>query len=129
MTVADRLADPLAAVWCGQRTEPPARVLTSPDDAGDLDPDQATSPPHIHLLVAGQAQLGDGHAETSALDGPGSAPCAATTRRSTTPMLFDGWGDQPIRLAINVTASEPAGELVRTLQELSPHEAFPGGPP
>ncbi|MFE9918181.1 hypothetical protein ACFYPG_23765 [Micromonospora sp. NPDC005553] len=95
MTVADRLADPLAAVWHGHRTEPPARVLTSPDDAGDLDP----------------------------------APCAATTRRSTTPMLFDRWGDQPIRLAINVTASDPAGEFVRTLQELPPHEAFPGGPP
>ncbi|WP_406068708.1 hypothetical protein [Micromonospora sp. NBC_01638] len=133
MTVADRLADLLAAVWRGHRTEPPARVLTSPDDAEDLDPDQATSPPHIHLLVAGQAQLGDGHAETSALDGvsrqPGSAPCAATTRRSTTSMLFDGWVDQPIRLAINVTAFDPAGEFVRTLQELSPHEAFPGGPP
>ncbi|MEU8424760.1 hypothetical protein AB0C15_28205 [Micromonospora sp. NPDC048835] len=126
MTVADRLADPLAAVWHGHRPEPPAWVLASPDDAGNLDPDQATSPPHRHLLVAG-------HAETSALDGvsqqPGSAPCAATTRRSTTPMLFDGWGDQPIRLAVDVTAFDPAGELVRTLQELSPHEAFPGGPP
>lgn len=44
-------------------------------------------------------------------------------------MLFDGWGDQPIRLAVDVTAFDPAGELVRTLQELSPHEAFPGGPP
>lgn len=133
MTVADRLADPLATVWHGHRPEPPAWALASPDDAGDLDPDQATSPPHIHLLVAGEAQLGDGHAETSALDGvsrqPGSAPCAATTRRSTTPMLFDGWRDQPIRLAVDVTAFDPAGELVRTLQELSPHEAFSGGPP
>ncbi|MET7669845.1 hypothetical protein [Micromonospora luteifusca] len=85
MTVADRFADPLAAAWRGHRTVLPARVLASSDDAWDLDPDQATSPPHIHLVVAGQARLGDG---------------------------FD-----------------PAGELVRTLQELSPHEALPGGPP
>ncbi|MEO3773068.1 hypothetical protein [Micromonospora sp. B9E7] len=138
MTAADHSADPLAAARCGHRTESPARVLASPDDARDLDPDRATSPPHIHLLVAGQARLGDGRAEATALDGvsrlglgrqPASAPCAAAPRRSTTPMLFDGWGDQLIRLAIDVTAFDPTGELVRTLPELSPHEAFPGGPP
>ncbi|WP_328348209.1 hypothetical protein [Micromonospora sp. NBC_00421] len=62
MTAADRFADPLAAAWRDHRTELPARVLALParvlaspyDDGGDLDPDQATSPPHIHPLVAGR---------------------------------------------------------------------------
>lgn len=44
-------------------------------------------------------------------------------------MLFVGWGDQPIRLAIDVTAFGPAGEVVRTMQELSPHKALLGGHP
>ncbi|MEU5671828.1 hypothetical protein ABZ749_15940 [Micromonospora sp. NPDC047753] len=137
MTVADRSADPLAAAWRGHRREPSARVLASPDNARDLDPDQATTPPHIHPLVAGQARLGDGRAEAATLDDvsrptlgqqPGSAPCAATTRRSATPMLFDGWVDHPIRLAIDITAFGPTGEVVRT-KTLSSHEALLGGPP
>ncbi|RAO08176.1 hypothetical protein GUI43_00195 [Micromonospora noduli] len=31
--------------------------------------------------------------------------------------------------AVDVTGIGPAGEVVRTMQELSPHEAFLGGPP
>lgn len=44
-------------------------------------------------------------------------------------MLIVGGGDQPIRLAIDATAFGRAGEVVRTLQEFPPHEAFLGGPP
>lgn len=57
------------------------------------------------------------------------APRDATHWRIADPMLCDVWGEQLIRPAIDVIAFGPAGELVRTMQELPPHEAFLGGPP
>ncbi|MFG2051425.1 heparinase II/III family protein [Micromonospora sp. NPDC048935] len=107
-------------------------------DPWDPDPAQAAPPTHVHLLVAGQVRLGDGRAEVTALGGagrlglswqPASAPCAATIRQITDPLLLDVWGDRLTRLAIDVTAFGPAGELVVTMHELPPHEAFLGGPP
>lgn len=138
MTAAGRFADPLAAAWPGHRTEPPAQLPASPDGTRDPGPGQTTSPPHVQLLVAGQTRLGHVRAGAAALGGvgrldlgrqPGSAPCAATPRRSTAPLLSDGWGEQLIRLATDVTAFDPAGEPVRTPQERSPHHAAPGGRP
>ncbi|MFK3978748.1 heparinase II/III family protein [Micromonospora sp. NPDC050397] len=123
--------------WRSARLERQGGRVVIVDD-WEFDPDPTSPPTYIHLLVAGQVRLSDGRAEVTALNGagrvglswqPASAPCVATVRRITDPMLFDVWGEQLIRLAIDVTAFGPVGELVLTVEELPPHEAFPGGAP
>ncbi|RQX03000.1 heparinase II/III family protein [Micromonospora inaquosa] len=107
-------------------------------DTWEFDPAVEPPPTHVHLLVAGEVRLADGRAEITALDGagriglswrPASALCAATVRPIEDPMLFDVWGARLHRLAIDVTAFGPSGELVLTVEELPPHEALLGGAP
>lgn len=133
MTGADRFAGLLAATRPGSRTPSLARVLTPPDESSlvPLAPERdVLAPPHGPTTRQLRAQAErDIPGRVGLSWQPASAARAATHRRLTDPLLPDVWGERLIPLSIDVTAFGPAGEVVRTLQELSPHEAFLGGPP
>ncbi|MFI6066655.1 hypothetical protein ACIA47_15540 [Micromonospora sp. NPDC051227] len=91
-------------------------------DTWAIDPAVEPPPTHVHLLVAGAGRIRLSWR-------PASALCAATVRPIEDPMLLDVWGARLHRLAIDVTAFGPSGELVLTVEELPPHEALHGGAP
>ncbi|MDG4797093.1 heparinase II/III family protein [Micromonospora sp. WMMD1082] len=102
-------------------------------DAWQLDPDAAPASTRLHLLVAGDVQLGPGRATIAALDGaghlavswrPASAPGSSTARVLDDPMLAAVWGERLTRIAIDVTALGPTGALVLTVEETHPHDAL-----
>lgn len=123
MTGADRFAGPPAAARSGSGTQPLARVPAPPDGSWSPPRDVWT---HATMRQS-RAQARRDSAGLSRQ--PASAACSAAHRRTTAPMLSDVWGERLIRLAIDANAFGPAGEAVRTRQELPPHDAFPGGPP
>jgi hypothetical protein len=100
-------------------------TVTVTDD-WELDPAGSGEPTLIHVVLAGQVSVGDGHARVVALDGAGvviltweppGAPGHATVRELDDPLLCEVWGERLTRLDIDVSALGPIGALELKVKE------------
>ena len=101
------------------------------EDAWRLDPSTADTAPgagptRIHLLAAGEVNVGHGRAEIRALGGAGTAvltwrpahaPATTTVRELDDPMLSDVWGRRLTRLEIDVSALGATDTLTLIVEE------------
>jgi hypothetical protein len=80
----------------------------------------------VHLLIAGEVDIGAGRARVTALHGAGSvllswtpadAVCTATVKKLDDPMLSEVWADRLTRLEIDVTGAGATGAFELCVEE------------